>query len=169
MLMACNQSADEPAATPQQAEAAAPAPVLTTAPTPTAAPDGTALVAGVWAISEDGEGARALYAEEGLSPSLQLECPRGAFAVTLFVANGATEPQSWRLDAGGEAARIDLAPTTQPAQGLSAAVDQGLGIINALGAEGESFTVTSPDGQRLQFPTNPGIRRVIDACRFVTQ
>lgn len=166
-LAACDSAAEEPDLV-AEAEVAQPEPVLTSAATPTAAADGTALVPGAWAVTEDANGPVAAYAEEGLSPFLQLSCPRGDFAVTMFVATDATEPQSWRLDAGGEAARIDLAPTTQPGIGLSAAVDQGLGIINALSAEGQSFVLTSPDGQRWQYPTHPGILRVIDACRFAS-
>lgn len=167
-LAACNSGTDEPSTEPQQAVAAQPTPVLTTAPTPTAAPDGTALVAGTWTVTEDALAAKAYFAEEGLSPSLELSCPRGAVAVTMFVASAATEPQSWRLDAGGEAARIDMAPTTQPAPGLAASVDQSLGIITALAATGQTFMLTSPGGQRLQFPTHPGVIRIIDACQLAS-
>lgn len=169
LLAACNSASEEPSSEPQQAEAAQPVPVLTPAPTPTAAADGTALVEGAWTVAEGIDGARAYYAEDGLSPVLQFSCPRGEFAVSMFIASSGLEPEAWRLDAGGEAARIDMLPTTQPAQGQSAAVDQGLSIINALAVQGQTFTMTAPGGQRLQFPTHPGISRVLDACRFASQ
>ena len=156
-LAACNDSEDVVAGP----EGAQPAPVLTPAPTPTAAPDGTALVAGAWNISEDAEGARAVYGEGEGAPPLTLACDRMSGALTMTLASAAQAPEAWRLDAGGEAARIDLNPVEG---GLSAAIEPGLAIFHAFSTPGQAVVLTSPSGERIQFPTHPGISRVVEAC-----
>ncbi len=159
-LAACNASEE---AGEEQA-ASAPEPVLTPAPTATAAPDGTALVDGTWNIGEDASGVRALYGPPNTEATLALTCDRGSHAMVITLASTAAAPEAWRLDAGGEAARIDMAPTGGELPQVSAQLDQGLAIIHALAEQGRVFRLTSPAGQPFQFPTHPGIRRVIDTC-----
>ncbi|RJY08072.1 hypothetical protein D6201_00700 [Aurantiacibacter aquimixticola] len=161
-LAACGSESEEPE--PQRAVVEAPQPVMTSAPTPIAAADGTPIEPGQWFVTEDAEGARALFGAPRSDGKMILSCAYGASQVRFALESDASEPQSWRLDAGGEAARIDLEPSDGELPQLEAYVDQGLAIINALGASGQTFALTSPDGQRRQFPTHPGIRRVIAAC-----
>lgn len=165
LLTACNSSDDETAA---DDAATQPEPVLTPAPTATAAADGTALVPGSWDVGEDASGVRAVFADAGMQPSLTMTCARGTGSVIITLASSAAGPEAWRLDAGGEAARIDFAPSGGDAQEIAAQVDQGLAIIHALGTPGAAFKLTSPDGQPFQFPAHPGIRRVIDSCSQAT-
>ena len=157
LLAACNDSEEEVAGP----EAARPAPIITPAPTPTAAPDGTALVAGAWNVSEDAGGARAVYGEAGAAAALTLACDRMGGELTMELASAAQAPEAWRLDAGGEAARIDMNPVDG---GLSAAIAPGLAIFHAFSTPGQVVVLTSPSGERMQFPTHPGISRVVEAC-----
>ena len=81
--------------------------------------------------------------------------------MTMTVASSSQTPEAWRLDAGGEAARVDMAPVDG---GLSAEIDPGLAIFHAFSTPGEVVVLTNPTGERMQFPTHPGISRVLDAC-----
>lgn len=157
LLAACNNTED---AAPAD-EVAAPEPVLTQAPTPTAAPDGSALVAGSWNVNENPEGGRAVFAEDGMEPKISINCRAIDGTVTLDIASASQTPETWRLDAGGEAARVDMAPAEN---GLSAEIEPGLAIFHAFAATGGVVALTSPAGERMQFPTHPGISRVLDAC-----
>jgi len=160
-LAACNNSED---AAPEE-EVAAPEPVLTPAPTPTAAADGTALVAGSWNVNEDAQGGSAYYGQPDTSATLAIECDRMLGTVTLAIASSATDPQAWRLDAGGEAARIDMMPdAAAELPYLEADIEPSLAIFHAFATPGEAVVLTSPDGERMQFPTHPGISRVLNAC-----
>ena len=164
LLTACDSAPEQPDNGPQQAMVDAPEPVLTNAPTATAAADGSPLVPGAWSVTEDAEGARALFGREETDATLSLECDTSR-QLTLALESGA-EAETWRLDAGGEAARIDMVSDgSEVLPYLEAQLDPGLAIVAAMGETGQVFTLTAPDGQRLQFPTNPGIRRVIAACR----
>ncbi|MFB0610981.1 hypothetical protein [Aurantiacibacter poecillastricola] len=156
MVAACNSGEDSVVA-----EAEEPAPVLTPAPTPTAAPDGTALVAGSWDVNENPDGARAVFAENGGEPKLAIICDRMSGTVTMDIASSSQTPEAWRVDAGGEAARLDMAPVDG---GLSAEIDPGLALFNAFSTQNEVVALTSPTGDRMQFPTHPGITRVLTAC-----
>lgn len=156
LVAACNNSDD---AADETAEA--PEPVLTQAPQPTAAPDGSALVAGRWNVNESAQGGSAVFGEEGAAPALSINCETISGTVTLEIASSSQTPEAWRLDAGGEAARVDMAPVEG---GLSAEIDPGLAIFHAFSTPDQAVALTSPTGDRMQFPTHPGISRVLDAC-----
>jgi hypothetical protein len=160
LLAACNNSDD---AAPEQ-EVAAPAPVLTPAPRATAAPDGTALQASSWNVNESAEGGSATFGEAATEPRLAINCQAATGTLTLSMAGTADGPQAWRLDAGGEAARIDMAPTDGELAQMTAEIEGSLAIFHAFSTVGEIVTLTSPEGERMQFPTHPGISRVLDAC-----
>lgn len=155
LLSACNSEESVP-----EEDVAGPEPVLTQAPQPTAAPDGTALVAGSWNVTENPQGASAVFGE-GDAPALSIECDAMTGTVTLDVASSSQTPEAWRIDAGGEAARLDMAPVEG---GLSAEIEPGLAIFHAFSNGGETVAITSPAGERMQFPTHAGISRVLDAC-----
>ena len=142
----------------------APQPALTPGTVASAAPDGSALVEGEWNINEDALGVRAQYAVAGMQPSISLTCDPAFGAVTLSIASSVATPEAWRLDAGAEAARIDMLPSGGALPELTAQVDGGLAIIHSLADQGQVFSLTSPQRQVFQFPTHPGIRRVLDRC-----
>lgn len=158
LVAACNNSDDADGA---EEAAAAPEPVLTQAPQPTAAPDGSALVAGRWNIGESAQGGTASFGEDGAAPALSIDCEAISGTVRLEIASSSQTPESWRLDAGGEAARVDMTPVEG---GLSAEIDPGLAIFHAFSTPDQVVSLTSPTGERMQFPTHPGISRVLDAC-----
>ncbi|WP_338244019.1 hypothetical protein [Aurantiacibacter hainanensis] len=158
LVAACNNSDDADGA---DEVAAAPEPVLTQAPQPTAAPDGTALVAGRWNVNESAQGGSATFGEDGAAPALSINCDTLSGAVTLDIASASQTPETWRLDAGGEAARIDMAPVEG---GLSAEIEPALAIFHAFSTPDQVAVLTSPTGERMQFPTHPGVSRVLDAC-----
>lgn len=156
-LSACNNSDDAVS----QDEVAAPAPVLTPAPQATVAADGTALETGTWIVTEDATGARAAFGEAGQPSKLAINCETISGTVTLDIAGASQTPEAWRIDAGGEAARLDMSPVEG---GLTAAIEQSLAIFHAFSETGGVFVLTNPMGARMQFPTHPGISRVLDAC-----
>lgn len=157
-LAACNSSEDAGDTATQ------PEPVLTPAPQATVADDGTALVPGGWSVNESAQGGVAMFGEEGADPSLTIACEAATGTVTLSMAREASAAEAWRVDAGGEAARIDMTPSaTQPSL-LSAEIEPSLAIFHAFASPGEVVVLTAPSGERLQFPTHPGISRVLYAC-----
>lgn len=160
LLAACNDSDD---AAPAD-EMTAPAPVLIPAPQATAAPDGTALVAGSWDVNESAQGARAQYGDGISQPVLGIHCDAQTGALSLALASPPNGEEAWRLDAGGEAARLDMSPTTDGSNAIMAEIEGSLAIFHAFSTVGEIVTLTSPDGEKMQFPTHPGISRVLDAC-----
>ncbi|AKQ41819.1 hypothetical protein CP97_06965 [Aurantiacibacter atlanticus] len=142
-----------------------PAAVQTPTPVATAAADGTSLAPGTWDITEDAYGAQAKFGVSPSQNSIIISCKSSVDALTISIRSDSVASEAWRLDAGGEAARIDLQTDGNPDfPYMVAQIDQGLGIIHALGEQGQVFTLTSPQGERLQFPSHPGIRRVISAC-----
>ena len=157
LLGACNSGAEETTVD----EVAAPAPELTTAPTPTAAPDGTALVPGSWTVAEDARGARASYAADGADPSLTIACDTASSAVTLSLVTVSDAPASYVVEAGGEAARLDMVPADGK---VSAEIEPSLPIFAAFSAPTTAIALTPPEGEKMQFPTHAGLRRVMDAC-----
>ena len=158
LLASCNSAEDSPdeAATP-------PAPALTTAAVPTASPDGTALVPGTWSVGEDAAGATATFGEAGAAPALVLACNTQTRAVTLTRAGAGTAPTAFVLEAGGQAARLDMVPTAD-GTAMMAAIEPALPIFAAFSAADTAISLTSPAGEKLQYPTNSGIDRVLDAC-----
>ncbi len=159
LLAACDSAADGPGG-----EAAAPTPALTTAPTPTAAPDGTALVPGSWTVGEDQSGARATYGVAGAAPALTLACDLATKRVQLTLAGAGDGPQAFVLEAGGQAARLDMVPAADGAGAMTAAIEPGLPIFAAFWQADTAIALTSPTGVKQQFSTHPGIDRVIAAC-----
>ena len=81
--------------------------------------------------------------------------------MTITRAEAAQSAQAIRLDAGGQAVRLDLAPADG---GLVAEIEPSLPIFAAFSAPDTAIALTMPDGTRMQYPTHPGIRRVFEAC-----
>ncbi|MWV28448.1 hypothetical protein [Aurantiacibacter rhizosphaerae] len=157
LISGCSNSEDADMAD----DAARPEPVLTQAAQPTAAPDGTALVAGSWTVKEGPAGGSAVFAEDGQQPALTMSCDSASGTLSMMVASASQTPEAWRLDAGGEVARIDMAPVEG---GLAAEIQPDLAIFHAFAAPGQTASLTSATGEIMQFPTHPGISRVLDAC-----
>ncbi|KLE32529.1 hypothetical protein AAW01_00180 [Aurantiacibacter gangjinensis] len=145
-------------------ETAQPAPVLTPAPIPTVAADGTALVPGAWTVNENASGGFATYGVEGEDPSLTFDCETATGTVTMTLSRQASAMEAWRLDAGGEAARIDMMPVDGPFPLVAASIEPSLAIFHAFSEPGQTVTLTSPEGAPMQFPTHPGISRIMQAC-----
>ncbi|WAT17914.1 hypothetical protein OZN62_13510 [Aurantiacibacter sp. MUD11] len=159
-LAACNSSEE----VEETEEVAQPEPVLTPAPQATTAPDGTALVPGSWIVNENAQGAMAMFGEANTEPSLTIDCEAATGTVTMTLSIDASGPEAWRLDAGGEAARIDMAPVEGPLPLLGAEIEPSLAIFHAFSNPDEVVTLTAPTGERWQYPTHPGISRVLYAC-----
>ena len=158
LLAACNSSED---VADESALVEAPEPVLTQAPVMTEAPDGTAVAIGTWDVNEAASGAQAVFRDDGGTELLAIRCDVLSGAVTMNIASEDLMPTSWRLDAGGEAARIDLIPA---GGGLAAEIEGSLAIFHAFAAPGQVVALTSPSGLKTQYPTHAGIGRVLDAC-----
>ena len=158
LLSACNSAEDS-----AEEIAAPPSATLTTAAVPTAAPDGTALVAGLWTVSEDAAGASASFGEPGAAPALVLACNTQNRAVTLTRIGAGTAPAAFVVEAGGQAARLDMVPNAD-GSAMTAAIEPTLPIFAAFSAADTAIAITSPAGEKLQYPTNAGIVRVLEAC-----
>ena len=153
-------------ASPEDEEAVArdPSPALTANPVMTQAPDGSPMTPGEWVIGEDALGAHARFGPPASEPVLALECDAGAQVLTLARAGEAAGGQTYILEAGGQRARLDMAPTGGELPMLQAEVNRTMPIFRAFAQPGNAITVTAPDGAVLRLPGAPGIGRVIDAC-----
>ena len=161
-LAACN-SADTPVD-----DTATPTAELTAAPVPTAAPDGTALMAGTWTVSEDASGARASFGEPNVAPSLEITCDTSTRAVTLTRQESAPGPAGlaptvYAIEAGGAAARLDMVPAASGGA-MMAEIDPIQPVFAGFSAGNTAIAFTSENGARAQYPSHPGIQRVLYAC-----
>ncbi len=159
LLAACNSAQDAEDVAQESIEA--PVPELTPAPLATQAADGTAVALGTWDVSEAASGAQAVFNSEDGTELLAIRCDRLSGSVTMSFAADDGVPVSYRLDAGGEAARVDMIPA---GGGLAAEIEPGLAIFHAFGETGQTVSLTSPEGNIVQYPTHPGISRVLYAC-----
>lgn len=157
LLAACNSPEEDVT----EAAAQAPEPVLTQAPLATQAPDGTTVATGSWEVNEAASGAQAVFTGDDGSELLGIRCDVASGAVTMNIAAADGVPTSYRIDAGGEAARVDLVPANG---GLVAEIEPSLAIFYAFAQDGQVFALTSPAGMKTQYPTHPGIDRVLSAC-----
>ena len=143
-------------------EAAAPEPVLTPNPTPTAAADGGALTPGSWQIGEDASGAVAAFGEADSEPLLTIACNNATGALTMRRAG--TAAGAYTVDAGGTAAKVDMAAAEDALPMVEAAIDPGAPVFAAATDPAATLSITSPAGDTIRVPGAPGLRRVIEAC-----
>lgn len=148
---------------------AAPTPELTGNPVMTEAPDGSPMTPGEWVIGEDANGAQARFGPPASEPVFAMECDTASQSLTLTRAGGVEEgaaetEQSYILEAGGERARVAMAPTGGQLPMLRAEINRAMPIFANFSQLGNVITVTGPDGMVLRMQGAPGIRRVIEAC-----
>lgn len=158
LLAACSSSAEDEA-TPEDVTA----PVLATDPIGEA-PDGSALAEGEWFIEEDAAGASARFGPPASEAILSLVCDASTQTLSLTRAGEAEEMQTYVLEAGGTAARVDMTPTGGELPMLRAEFNPGMAIFREFAESGNFITVAAPDGGLLRLPAAPGIARVIEAC-----
>ena len=162
MLAACS-SADEPVESEETVEA--PAPQLTSTPVPTQAADGSPLAAGEWSINESGTGASAAFGLPGENAQILLTCQREGNVMSMSLAGEAEAMQSYVLESGGTAARLDMLPGSDDALPmLSAEIARDAPIFGGFVQAGGTIEISSPQGAVLRVPASPGIRRVFEAC-----
>ncbi len=162
LLAACS-SADD--AEQDTASEAAPAPVLTSTPVPAAAADGTPLAAGVWAISEDGSGASAAFGLPQSDALLVIACETATRQLTMSLESDLPGAQSFVIEAGGAAARLDMMSDTNDALPYQAAdIARDAPVFGGFVQPNGVISITYPGGNVLRVPTAPGIRRVFEAC-----
>lgn len=162
LLAACN-SADEPVA---DDSAAAPIPVLTSTPTPTVAPDGSPLALGAWNITEDASGASASFGPQGGESLMLVTCDRASKTLSLAVSNATPGNQSFAVEAGGTAARVDMVAdgnTALPRQVAQIAIDAP--VFGGFVVPGGVIEISQPGGAVLRVPAAVGIRRVFESCQ----
>ncbi len=161
-LAACNSS--EEVAQAEQAEAPRPVPVLTPSPTPTAAPDGTPLALGEWHITEDGTGSSAAFGQPNEPALLAITCDAATNNMSLIISGNAPGMQSYVVEAGSEAARLDLSPTGGAIPTLKAGIAINAPVFAGFTQPGNVISLTSPEGQTLRIPAAGGIYRVFADC-----
>ena len=150
LLAGCN-SAEEAAAPPDPTLAAV-------------AAESAALVPGNWLLSEDAAVVAAEFGMPGSAPLITLMCDIPSKTVSLWRNGAGTAPAAFVLEAGGQAARLDMMPTAD-GMAMTAAIASALPIFAAFSAGDSAFAITSPAGEKSQYPTFAGIDRVISACR----
>lgn len=161
MLAACSSS-DEPAA---EEVVEAPTPQLTSTPTPTVADDGSPMTPGQWSVNESASGASASYGAAGQDAQLVISCNRADKVLAMTVAGQANGAQSYILEAGGTAARLDMMPDGDlNLPSLSAEIARDAPIFGGFVLPGGVIEITSPQGATMRLPTSTAIRRVFEAC-----
>ncbi len=163
LLAGCN-SAEEPA--PVDSPVAEPVPVLTSTPTPTVAPDGSPLAPGSWNISENGTGASASFGPADGEALLLVTCDAPSKTLVLSIANTTPGNQSFVVEAGGSAARLDMvADGNAQAPRQTAAIARDAPVFGGFVVPGGVIEVSQPGGSTLRVPSAAGIRRVFEACQ----
>lgn len=162
LLAACS-SADEPVA---EESPATPAPVMTSTPTPTVAADGSPLAMGSWNINESATGASAAFGEAGSDALLSITCDAASKTLALAVSNSTPGNQTFVVQSGGTAARLDMVAdgnSATPRQVAPIAIDAPVfgGFVQPDG----TIEISQPGGATLRVPSAPGIRRIFEACR----
>lgn len=163
LLAACN-SAEE--AAPVDTPVAEPTPVLTSTPTPTVAPDGSPLALGSWAITENGTGASAGFGPADAPALLLIACDAASKTLTLSISNATPGNQSFAVEAGGAAARLDMMSdgnAVAPRQSAAIAIDAP--VFGGFVVPGGVIEISQPGGATLRVPSAAGIRRVFEACQ----
>ncbi|MEW4447588.1 hypothetical protein [Qipengyuania sp. JC766] len=164
-LAACGGPAEEPE---QQAAAAAPEPVLTSNAAPTAVPSGKTLAEGDWQTTEDGNGARAVFASHEGEPILTVACTRANRTLTVERAGQLQPGGQYSIMAGQPRERFMLpmrqTPSAQPA--FASTVNPQQPILGAMAMQGSTFTFHGPGTQEIEIPGSSGIMRVVNACLY---
>jgi hypothetical protein len=164
VLLAACDSTEEAPATP--AAVATPAPVLTSAPVPQAAADGSPLAAGTWQIGETGMGAEAKFVSPDGKALLAMTCDAASKAVSLSIASAAPGNQTFVLQSGGTAARLDTIADGNAADPHQyAAIAPDAPVFAGFAQAGGTVEVSQPGGATLRVPATGGLRRVFEACR----
>ena len=161
LLAACNSSDEVAPAAPSPT----PTPVLTTNPVPQVAADGSPLAAGTWQIGESATGASASFVSPEGKGLLGITCDSATKVVTLAVANATPGNQTFVLQSGGTAARLDtIADGNAADPHQMAAIAPQAPVFNGFIQPGATIEVSQPGGATLRVPATSGIRRVFEAC-----
>lgn len=162
LLAACNSSDEAAPAAP----APTPTPVLTTTPTPQVAADGSPLAAGAWQIGENATGASASFVSTEGKGLLTITCDTASKVVSLAVANATPGNQTFVLQSGGTAARLDtIADNNAADPHQAAAIAPAAPVFNGFVQPGSTIEISQPGGMTLRVPSTSGIRRVFEACQ----
>lgn len=162
LLAACSSADDEAA---EAGNVAVPEPVLTPSPVATAAPDGSALTEGSWKINESASGASATFGAANSNPLMLITCDSASKSLTLALQTAVQGSQTYVLEAGGTAARLDtVADGNFALPHQRAQIARDAPIFGGFVMPGQTIIITAPDGATLQLPAAPGIRRVFEAC-----
>lgn len=165
LLVAACSASDEDAA-PAGAPSPTPTPVLTTTPTPQVAADGSPLAAGAWQIGENATGASASFVSPEGRNLLSITCDNTTKAVSLAVANATPGNQTFVLQSGGTAARLDtIADNNAADPHQRAAIAPAAPVFAGFVQPGQTIEVSQPGGSTLRLPATSGIRRVFEACQ----
>jgi hypothetical protein len=163
LLIAACSSSDEPAPV---AASPTPMPTLTTTPTPLVAADGSPLAAGAWQIGENATGASASFTSPEGQNLLSVTCDSAAKVVSLGVASATPGNQTFVLQSGGTAARLDtIADGNAADPHQRAAIAPSAPVFNGFVQPGGTIEVSQPGGMTLRLPATSGIRRVFEACQ----
>lgn len=164
LLAACDTAEDATRATP--AASATPTPVLTSSPVPQVAADGSPLAAGAWQVGETATGADARFVSPEGKGLLAITCDAASKVVSLSVTSAAPGNQTFVLQSGGAAARLDTIADGNAADPHQyAAIAPDAPVFAGFVQPGGTIEVSQPGGATLRVPATSGVRRVFEACR----
>lgn len=164
LLAACDTAEDAAPATP--AASATPTPVLTSSPVPQVAADGSPLAAGAWQVGETATGADARFVSPEGKGLLAITCDAASKVVSLSVTSAAPGNQTFVLQSGGAAARLDTIADGNAADPHQyAAIAPDAPVFAGFVQPGGTIEVSQPGGATLRVPATSGVRRVFEACR----
>jgi hypothetical protein len=171
LLAACNSSEEVASASASRSD---PVPLLTTdpepllniGPVPLAAADGSPLAAGVWQIGENDTVASASFVSPQGRGLLTITCEIATKVISLAVANDLPGNQTFILQSGGAAARLDtIADNNLADPHQAAAIAPQTPVFEGFVHPGSTIEVSQPGGMTLRLPSNSGIRRVFQVCQ----
>jgi hypothetical protein len=171
LLAACNSSEEVDSTSGSRPS---PVPLLTNDPEPLqnigsiplAAADGSPLAAGVWQIGENDTVASASFVSPQGRGLLSITCEMATKVISLAVANDLPGNQTFVLQSGGTAARLDTIPDSNFADPhQTAAIAPQTPVFEGFVHPGGTIQVSQPGGMTLRLPSNSGIRRVFQVCQ----
>lgn len=154
LLAGCNQAPED----------AAPTPALTTPAPRTADAAGNPLNAGSWSIGENANGASAVFVSLEGEPLFRMVCRRADRALMLTRSGVPAQPATYRVEAGGMVADVEMTPATTGTGEVEAVIDPAQPILAAFADPAATIRISAAGAPGLHLPSQTGTSRVVQAC-----
>lgn len=142
-----------------------PTPTLTSNPQPTADPQGNAVAAGQWFITENASGATAMFGEANTEPLFTIACRDGSGPLVVTRSAAADAAGTYTISAGESSARVAMRDSGGALPMIEGTLSVGDPVLQAMAQQDATGSIVGPEGDVLRVPGAPGLRRVVEACR----